>query len=178
MVPGSKRWTSLYFSERMAKITLVKFSDLNDIAIAIPADENVDNPEEKLIPNAIRSLMAVNLEGETTVSGGHIKLSTMLDLNVGEKRPITSQPWEGIDWDPRGEVPLAVVEELTKRLGTLLAELRPLENAYRCRLVANGRVRARNMGLEVILGIKPSIMFQTEAINVLDFQCKWKECFW
>ena len=101
----------------------------------------------------------------------------MLDLNVGEKVRAPPSPREGIDWDPRGEVPLAVVEELTKRLGTLLAELRPLENAYRCRLVADGHVRARNMVVEVILGNKPSIMFQTEAINIFGLPMQMEGMF-
>ena len=89
----------------MAKITFARFCDLNDIAIAKSADENVDNPEDKLIPNAIRCWMAVHLEGNTTLSGGHIKLSTVLALNVREKRPSASKTWERIDWDPRGQVP-------------------------------------------------------------------------
>ena len=63
-------------------------------------------------------------------------------------------------------MPPAVVEELTKRLGTLLAELSTLENAYQCRLVADSRVRARNMGVEAMLGNKPLVMYQTEAINI------------
>jgi hypothetical protein len=74
-------------------------------------------------------------------------------------------------------VPPAEVEELTKRLGALLAELRPLEIAYRCRLVADGRARARNMGVETMLGNKPSTMFQTEAITLFRLSMQMEGMF-
>ena len=100
MIPGSERWISLYYSERMVKITTAKLGDLLDLAM-ISEDEKVDNPEEKLIPNAIRTWRTVYLEGDTTTIGGFIKLSTLLESNVGEKRSSTSQPWEGTEWDER-----------------------------------------------------------------------------
>ena len=177
MIPGSERWISLYHSERIAKITTAKLCDLLDIVRTISEDEKVDNPEEKLILNAIRSWRTVYLEGDTATIGGSIKLATLLESNVGDKRPSTAQLWEGTEWDPRGEVPSEVEGELTNRLGKLLTELRPLEIAYRHRLLADGRVRTRNMAVAAVLDKKPVFAMQTEAINIFGLPMQMEGIF-
>ena len=75
MIPGSERWISLYYSERMVKITTAKLGDLLYLAM-ISEDEKVDNPEEKLILNAICSWRTLYLDGDTTTIRGSIRMGS------------------------------------------------------------------------------------------------------
>ena len=74
-------------------------------------------------------------------------------------------------------MPSEVEDELTNRLGRLLTELRPLEIAYRHRLVADGRVRARNMAVAAVLDKKPVFAMQTEAINIFGLPMQMEGIF-
>ena len=75
MLPGTERTLSIYQSEKLLKVTTVRFCDLHEVLSAIGLDGEADHMEELVVWNSLKLWLEANLIGNLPVYGERVSLS-------------------------------------------------------------------------------------------------------